>query len=174
MIPIEQWLPVQPVVYTARSPSALRKATGQFNVEQHARYKPFTLNRKLVTWCNIFRWDATRALGVEVPHWYYPGSGKAAIHHAPDAQEMTANGVEDWMRDEGLRQGWLQVSRHRAEDLAMSGWVIVVNWRNVKGHGHEALMLPDGKVIQAGAKCGVFPLEQVFPHPDAVTFWRHS
>lgn len=175
MIPVMQWLPVQPVVYTARSPSNLRKALTQFNVEEHSRYKPFLINKKLVTWCNIFRWDGTRALGVEVPHWYMPETGEVRGHHALGASEMTSNTVAAWLKEHGARRGWKQVSRKEGENDAMAGKVVVLNWKNESGaHGHEAFMLPDSKVIQAGAYCGVARLEAVFPQPLAVTFWSHE
>lgn len=175
VIPPIQWIPSRPVVYTARSPSNLRKALSQFNVNENARYRPFTIDKKLVTWCNIFRWDGTRALGVEVPHWFNPANGEPVPHHTPRSREMAANMVEDWMREFGARRGWKQVSRKEGENDAMSGKVVVLNWKNEEGrHGHEAFLLPDGKVIQAGAHCGVFGLEQVFPQPLAVTFWSHE
>ncbi len=174
MIPIEQWLPTKPEVFTERSPSNLRKALAQFSVETHARYKPFKLNGRWVTWCNIFRWDGTTALGCELPHWYDPLTGEPRKHHAVAAAEMRANDVRSWLHQFGAKFGWKEVSRSDAQLDAMRGLPVLLNWFNSTGSGHEAFMLPDGNVIQAGRRCGVFALEQVFPQPLAVTFWRHS
>lgn len=170
-LPILQWLPAEVRPTHERTPGILKRVLTQFGVETHERYRPVMIDRKLVTYCNIYRWDATAALGCEVPHWYNPTTGKPTKHHAPGSREMRANTVEQWMRMFGREYSWRLVSRAEAQTEASHGKPVVVNWYNPKGHGHEALMMPDGSVIQAGARCGVFQLEQVFPQPLAVTYW---
>jgi hypothetical protein len=90
------------------------------------------------TYCNIFVWDVTRALGCEVPHWV-------------NKRETTANDLADWLAD--LSNGWNETDD--PEKLARGGLPIVAVWKNPQGHGHIAIGYMDGggfAIAQAGGK----------------------
>jgi LysM repeat protein len=109
------------------------------------------------TYCNIFVWDVTRAMGAEVPHWVDAG-GNIAVPGAPGAFEMNINAGVTWMKDHGVSQhGWQSATPAQAQDAANQGKIAVVLWKNqTGGHGHTAIVRPgtlDGSgpaIAQAG------------------------
>jgi hypothetical protein len=145
----EQWRPIKAPLQgspSARSAQMLEDVLAQFDVTQAARYAPTERD----TWCNIFVWDATSALGCEIPHWYESATGKSVP--MGKGAEMSANGMCDWL--ENKRNGWMPASRADAVARAGFGFPVVLAWRNPgKGASHVAMMLPDGSIAQAGRKC---------------------
>lgn len=144
-------LPSAPIVTCGnlcRSADHLRRVVDQHDVEANPRYKPeLGADGKAVkTWCNIFAWDVTRALGAELPHWLL-------------GHELNANALWDWLAKDGHTYGWLAVDQETARAWANQGHPVVVVWRNmVQGRsGHIAVGLPDEPGIdglclaQAGA-----------------------
>lgn len=168
--PYAPWLPwPDPTVYTERSPENLLRAAEQFKVGEHVRYRPW-LGR---TYCNIFSWDVTRALGVEVPHWVYE-SGDPASPMGPGAREMSANDTQRWLTLHGGRFGWRFVeTKDEAEMRADLGYPTLAVWYNTHGSGHISLMLPHGRIVQAGRKNGVMLFERGWGniHPQ---FYTHD
>lgn len=127
-----------------------RQVLAQFRITASARYAP----KAGKTFCNIYVWDCTRALNCEIPHWVKadgspttPGNGN----------ETTANSLLGWLRGYGKAKGWAEVNEHQAHGMASEGLPTVAVWKNPKGHGHIAMVLPGpGKTLhiaQAGAKC---------------------
>lgn len=134
MIVKPPWEPIVPKYINRigeRSPDNLKAALSQLKVSQNPRYT-FQAGR---TYCNIFVWDATIALDCEVPHYL-------------DNKETTANQMIKWL--EGEPGGWRKVDHQEAEHLASFGHPVIVTFFNTKGHGHMAMMLPNGHIAQAG------------------------
>jgi len=102
------------------------------------------------TYCNIFVWDVTRAMGAEVPHWI-DGSGNIAVPGAPHASEININGGVVWMRNHGVTEhGFTRVTAEQAQDAANRGQLSIVMWKNpTGGHGHTAIVRP-GLINQRG------------------------
>lgn len=130
----------------ARSAAMLEQVLEQFDVTTAKRYQP----DKVRTWCNIFVWDATRALGCEVPHWYDVQTGEGLP--VGRGSEMTANRMVDYL--DGGFGGWRKVTPEDAVARASFGFPVILGWYNqYSGPGHVAMLLPDGTVAQAGRKC---------------------
>lgn len=138
----------------ARSAGVLVRVVSQFDVENHERYRP---GKPGPTWCNIFAWDVTRALGCEVPHWI---RGK----------ETNANELVQWLAGElpnggklqGPAHGWRSCSRADVRARALQGFPCLVTYANPNPSrpGHVAVVMPSGVVVgddiqiaQAGASC---------------------
>jgi len=156
--PWQPWPKEDLHVYTERTPSNLIRAFEQFHVDAHVRYRPW-LGR---TYCNIFVWDVTRALGCEIPHWVTL-DGESAPQFGPGAREQTANDMYRWLEMFGGAKGWRYVeTQDEAEMRADLGYPVVAAWYNPHGSGHIALLLPHGRIVQAGRKNGVMLLEQGF------------
>lgn len=153
-----QWEPVDaPLRYgpDERSPQNLRNVCAQFEVLKNPRYA----RTPSATWCNIYLWDCTRALGCEIPHW---------IDDPPKPRrELSANGTVEWLEMLGHLFGWREVDEMRAVERADLGMPTVAVWHNPKGHGHVAMMLPSvhggARVAQAGGK-------NLFDAPLAIGF----
>lgn len=149
-----------------RSPDALRAVAGQFAVETAPRYRP----KDGKTYCNIYLWDVTRALGCEVPHWVGPPGMRS---------ETTANALVTWLLAEGSTLGWREDDERAAVAHAAFGRPAVAAWRNPAGHGHVALLLPspdgEARVAAAGARC-LFdvPLVESFGRIYGIRFFLHE
>jgi hypothetical protein len=136
----------------------------QFAVGVNPRYKQkFTDGKITSTYCNIFSWDVTRAMGAEIPHWV----DSAGERMAPlQGSEISANATNDWLHKHGSRHGWRKVADPgEAQALANDGHPVVASWKNLKRRpngrpysGHIAIVRPGnlGKkgphIAQAGAK----------------------
>jgi hypothetical protein len=143
-IPEQAWLPTafQDVSTTGRrSAGALNKVISQFNVESASRYRPW---RNGNTYCNIFVWDVTRALGCEIPHYVERESGDARYY--PDvkgAYELDANATCDWLKRRGADYGWREITAAEAQQYANAGYPVVSAWRNNGGGaGHVQIVCP--------------------------------
>lgn len=154
-----QWVAVDAPLTNApgdRSPERLRAVLAQFGVLTSARYRP----RAPLTWCNIFAWDATRALGCEIPHF---------VGERPHRRELNANGICEWLVTAGPQHGWREVSVRAAEMEAAQGHPVVLAWRSPdpRKSGHVAMMLPGGTIAQAGKR-------NLFDAPVEAGFGRHA
>lgn len=163
VIPTNAWVATTPAVVNTegnRSPAALREVLDQFNVETSTRYTPY---RNGNTYCNIFVWDATNALGCEVPHYVDYATGEPRYY--PDvsgAYELDANGVHDWLVNKGAEYGWREVTAEEAQAWANKGNPVVAARKKSGGIGHVQMVCPskDGSydpvngptVTQAGSK----------------------
>lgn len=151
------WKEVTPDLFNTdqqRSPAALVATAKQFEVETNPRYvKGHDGNdaNGQETYCNIFLWDATKALSCEIPHWVDPATGVEVP--MGKGKELSANGVCDWMATHSLRNGWMICSEAQARIRASSGFPTVVCWKNAGGIGHVGLVLPGTNIThiaQAG------------------------
>ena len=128
-----------------RDPTIYSQLINQFAVGNNQRHLPDNGN----TYCNIFAWDVSRAMGAEIPHWI-DNSGNVAAPHAPHASEININGGITWMRGHGVTQfGFHSCTPPQAQDAANQGKLAVVMWKNDAGHGHVAVVRP-GTVTDKG------------------------
>ena len=122
------WVPTDaPVKSDPSNRSAQNYAAviDQFDVENNPRYTPRDGN----TWCNIFLWDVTRAMGAEIPHYW-------------QGRELDANATADWLREHGREYGWTPISEAGAQAAANEGKPVVVAWKNPGGIGHVGIVRP--------------------------------
>jgi len=121
-LPLEFWRPTTPAVTSVegnRSPELYRSVIDQFRVERAERYKPF---REGNTYCNIFVWDVTSAMGAEIPHYTDPATGEPRYY--PDirgARSMGATATCEWLRTHGQTYGWREVDAETAQMHANQG-----------------------------------------------------
>ncbi|MDD4074827.1 MAG: hypothetical protein PHC80_01915 [Eubacteriales bacterium] len=122
-----------------RSAALYRAVVDQFNVENNARYQP----RDGSTYCNIFQWDVTKAMGAEIPHHTNANTGAPTTKDDPDVRYMNANRISDWLNSLGEKYGWYEVSAEQAQRLANQGHPAVTIWKNNSGgHGHCQVVVP--------------------------------
>ena len=126
-----------------RSAGLYRSVIDQFNVETSPRY-----DVDGGTYCNIFLWDVTRAMGAEIPHYVDADTNEARYY--PDVKgtsQQTANRIYDWLDEKGGEYGWYQVTAEEAQNLANEGHPAVTAFKNPGGHGHVQVVCPseDGK-----------------------------
>lgn len=114
-------------------------AVNQFEVETNPRYVRGHLGGR-ETYCNIYLWDVTKAMGCEIPHWIDPATGVKVL--VGKGKEQVANGICDWMQTHGLTVGWMQCGKKKATERASKGFPTVVLWKNQGGIGHVAMILP--------------------------------
>ena len=107
----------------------------QFGVESNPRYTPDATH----TYCNIYAWDATRAMNAEIPHWVDESGNPTAPGHG---HELNVNSTVGWMRDHGGDHGWRAITAAEAQTAANGGHPAVVLWQNPGGHGHIAMVRP--------------------------------
>jgi peptidoglycan hydrolase-like protein with peptidoglycan-binding domain len=169
----DAWLPTSPPVKgdpAARSAQLYDQVINQFAVGVNPRYAQRGGN----TYCNIFLWDVTRAMGVEIPHWV-DGAGNPQPPFS--GRELDANDTHRWLNQHGARFGWRKVDAAEAQVLANAGHPAVASWLNPGGIGHVGVVRPgqvgpNGPALaQAGAKNfnqgSVF---DVFPR-NGTEFW---
>lgn len=171
-----QWLRIVQVQTgpLERSPAALTAVVTRLAPDEKARYK----SKGRSTFCNIFVWDATTALGCEIPHWVM-NDGTPAEPGAGGAHEQRANDLPGWLAGPGAKLGWKQLrSEFEARACAETGMPTVVCWdsRQDDVSGHIALLVPGG-YAQAGAqnyRCA--PLNACFgpAKHTALTWWVHG
>ena len=189
VVPTSAWKAATPAITGdahSRSPEALREIIDQFEVTSSERYRPF---RNGVTYCNIFLWDVTSALGCEIPHYIDNVTGQGRSY--PDvsgAWEMNANATSDWLAAKGGQNGWREVSAEQAQAWANQGRPAVTAWKNTADKpGHVQIVCPseDGgfdpirgvTVAQAGAKVtGYTHISSTFKQSDLknVKYYIHE
>lgn len=141
-----------------RSAAAYNKVIEQFDVENSARYTPY---KNGSTYCNIYVWDVTSAMGAQIPH-RVDSNGDIATSSTKNVKYMTANAMYNWLGEKGKEYGWKEVSAEEAQKYANLGCPAVAAWKNPKGHGHIQMVVPskDGQynedkgvaISQAGSK----------------------
>ncbi len=168
----------------------------QFNVEESERYQPHP-----ATYCNIFAWDVTRAMGAELPHWVLKSDesrsatdqdGKPTVSD-DQREELNVNATVAWLKKHGNDNGWRRVDARGAQQFAAEGRPAVAIWANPQGeHGHIAMIRPGTAphetggleegvaVAQAGGKKVILEaahLAEGFHDPDlekTVEYWYHE
>ncbi len=143
----DAWIPVNAPLQNRpgdRSASKYAEVLDQFAVGDNPRYAKRNGN----TYCNIFAWDATKAMGAEIPHWVDRNGNPAAVG-APGAREMDANSTNHWLHNHGERNGWRRVSAAEAQQMANQGHPAVASWNNPGGIGHIAMVRP-GELTSRG------------------------
>ena len=144
VIPPQAGRPVYPAVksdFYNRSPELYRRVINQFCVETNPRYA-VNKNGTGDTYCNIFVWDVTRAMGAEIPHYYNAQTGAPMECGDSGASEMTANRMYTWLHEHGEEYGWFKVTDEQAQDLANQGRPVVTALSNSGGHGHVQVVCP--------------------------------
>jgi len=129
------------------------------------------------TYCNVYVWDATRALECEIPHWC--GNNGEALG-VGKGHELNAAGVIGWLEVFGSDHGWRRVELASARERANNGFPVVATWRNPSDSkpSHVAMMLPDAdgqcRIAQAGGS-NFFddPIERGFGRLK-VQCWTHD
>lgn len=122
-----------------RSAQALNNVIRQFHVESAERYRPY---RNGNTYCNIFVWDVTRALGCEIPHYLDKESGQPRYYpNVAGAYELNANGVCNWLSQQGAQHGWQEITAPQAQYFANAGFPVVGAWHNSNGGGGHVQMV---------------------------------
>ena len=142
ILPIAYWTPATPAIVGSeadRSAENLRAIIDQFNVETAGRYAP----RDGYTYCNIFLWDVTSALGCEIPHYVNPDTGEPMTY--PDvsgSMELNSNRTLDWLISKGGEYGWREVTAEEAQNAANQGLPAVTIWKNPGSVGHVQVVCP--------------------------------
>lgn len=136
-----------------RDPALYRDVINQFAVETNPRYAQNQGN----TYCNIFAWDVTKAMGAEIPHWVDSHGNPAGI--SSNNRELDANGAVNWIATHGQKAGWQAVTAEDAQAFANAGQPVVATWHNPGGIGHIGVVAPGEyspqqgpHLAQAGAK----------------------
>ncbi len=143
--PVAASKPCTPAVTSSvnnRSASLYRQVIDQFDVENNKRYE---VNKKGRgdTYCNIFLWDVTSAMGAEIPHFVDAQTGAPRTY--PDvkgAKQMSANSIYNWLHEKGNDYGWFEVTPEQAQQMANAGRPVVTSWKNLGGHGHVQVVCP--------------------------------
>lgn len=138
---VRPWHPVIPVITSDlanRGPELLDRVLQQYYVDRNPRYRHNQQGHG-ETYCNIYVWDCTRALGCEIPHWVDWAGSPAAVGAG---RELDANGVVLWLRRQGLEYGWKEVSGTEAGAAANEGRPALTAWLNPAGIGHVAMVRP--------------------------------
>lgn len=144
-VPEQAWVPTTFQVTSQvgrRSANLLQQVIAQFDVEHSERYRPYR-RRGTDTYCNIFVWDVTRALGCEIPHYVDRENGQPRSY--PDllgAYELDANGVCGWLAQDGAAYGWREIDAATAQAYANAGFPVVAAWDNPGGIGHVQMVCP--------------------------------
>lgn len=137
--------PATPAVISGadnRSPRLYNSVIAQFAVETNPRY---AVNKKGTgdTYCNIFVWDVTSAMGAEIPHYINPQTGAPMTY--PDvegARFQSANRIYNWLHEFGSQYGWYQVSAEEAQALANRGQPVVASLKRNGASGHVQMVCP--------------------------------
>jgi hypothetical protein len=153
----------------------------QFAVGANPRYA-HRINKKgrKSTYCNIFLWDVTRAMGCEIPHWVNKAGEPADV--GKNNNEMNANATHDWLHKHGSRYGWRRLTDSvEAQSLANGGHPAVVSYKKAGGIGHVAVIRPGeigdkgNPMAQAGARnVNHTHLYSIFRRGTAVDLWGHE
>ena len=119
----------------------------QFRVETSARYEPGT-----DTYCNIFVWDVTRAMGAEIPHYVLENpAGASGVDElgkftapADLLKELKVNPTVAWLTKSGVYHGWKRVEAKAAQHMANDGHPTIAIWPNPDAQqpGHVAMVRP--------------------------------
>lgn len=137
-----------------RDPRVYDAVLNQFAVGYNSRY----VQRPGKTYCNVYVWDATKAMGAEIPHWVDKNGNPVAVN---TGSELNANRTIEWLEKHGVEKGWREVSVEEAKTLADKGQPVVATWKNPdpSSPGHVAMVRPGEytasdppHIAQAGGK----------------------
>lgn len=186
VLPLEWWRPTTPAIVSdmnERSPELYRAVLDQFDVEKAERYRP---GREGNTYCNIYVWDATRAMGAELPYYCDPSTG--APMQFPDTKGAKVNLAKDmdaWLKQYGPQYGWHQATAEEAQRHANQGKPAMTAAGDI---GHVQMVAPstDGSfdpirgvtIAQAGAKVSNYMyISEIYGASalaNKVTYWIHE
>jgi hypothetical protein len=124
-----------------RSAALYSEVIGQLSVETNPRYA-VNQQGKNDTYCNIFVWDVTRAMGAEIPHYYNAETGEPMARGDSGVTHMTANRMDTWLHTHGEDYGWHEVSAQEAQALANQGHPVVTSLYREGRHGHVQVVCP--------------------------------
>ena len=158
-IPKQAYKPVIPQKTNAqgeRSAEAYNEVMDAFQVATNPRYQP----RNGDTWCNIYVWDVTTAMGCEIPHYYNKKTGEPmtrdqCLKNPGTYYEMSANRMTKWLEKYGAQYGWVECDEATAISQANQGMPTVTVGTDT---GHVAMVAPqaDGEtgvmISQAGGR----------------------
>lgn len=179
-IPVAAYKPVRPKKTNEpghRAPEAYEEVMQAFDVANNGRYQP----RNGATWCNIYVWDVTTAMGCEIPHYYnrYTGAPMTwdeAIKNPGRYNEMSAPRMTEWLENHGADYGWIECDEATAIAMANKGLPTVAAGTNT---GHVAMVAPqrDGEtglmISQAGGRNFEHgPINQGFGRYQAKFFYH--
>ncbi|MDR0935458.1 MAG: hypothetical protein LBM98_02115 [Oscillospiraceae bacterium] len=139
-IPANGGVPANPPLTgdeTNRSAERYNAVINQFAVESNPRYTPGKLDS---TWCNIYVWDVTSAMGAEIPHYVDPATGEPRKY--PDtegARELGAIATETWLETTGSDYGWLETTAEQAQYAANAGLPAITSSGAI---GHVQMVIP--------------------------------
>jgi predicted chitinase len=139
------WIPVDAPLQGSpsdRNAETYADAIDQFAVGSNPRYQ----RRDGNTYCNIFAWDVTKAMGAEIPHWVDGAGNPSSVGQG---RELDANGGHLWLQNNGPQHGWREVSAEEAQSMANQGHPTVASWHNPGGIGHIAVVRP-GEINERG------------------------
>lgn len=170
-IPSQPGRPTKPAITSNvwnRSASLYTSVINQFSVETRERYQPDG-----GTYCNIFVWDVTTAMGAEIPHYFNAKTGKPMSYGDKGANQMNANAMYKWLHEHGDQYGWFEVTPGEAQELANQGHPVVTALYRSGQHGHVQVVCPskDGvydekrgvTVAQAGRRLTSYrPIKQLY------------
>jgi predicted chitinase/murein DD-endopeptidase MepM/ murein hydrolase activator NlpD len=142
---VNAWIPVDAPLQgdpANRNADTYADVIDQFAVGSNPRHQPRDGN----TYCNIFAWDVTRAMGAEIPHWVDGAGNPVGVG---EGRELDANGGHLWLQNNGPQHGWREVSAEEAQALANQGHPTVASWHNPGGIGHIAVVRP-GEITDRG------------------------
>ena len=173
-----QWLPCNPPLRgdpSKRSAALYDNVINQFAVGVNPRYA----HKDGSTYCNIFAWDLTSAMGAETPHWVSKGGDPVPPYKG---SELNANAMNSWLNNHGGRFGWQKTSLSEAVDAANRGCPVVASWNNGGGIGHIAVIRPGAAsasegpwMAQAGARNSNFiRMYSVWKKSANVEPWVHA
>jgi hypothetical protein len=135
---VQPWLPAdapQKSTPSERNSARYEAVIDQFEVEKNPRYRR-DQQGKGETYCNIFIWDVTRAMGAEIPHWVDQENNATVLGRGI---ELDVNGAIQWLQ---TQESWKNVDPKSAQDLANQGFPVVATWLNPGGVGHIAVVRP--------------------------------
>jgi hypothetical protein len=98
-----------------RSPEAYLAAIEQFAVGTNVRYQPDGAALR----ANVFVWDVSRALGVEIPIFV-------------NGRQQPLGHTAQWLRERSAARGWLRVSLPKGIEHALAGGPTVVIPRDMR------------------------------------------
>ncbi len=186
--PVSASKPTTPAIRsneTNRSAALYRQVIDQFSVETNPRY---AVNKKGHgdTYCNIFMWDVTSAMGAEIPHYINPETGAPMTYpNVKGARELSANGIYNWLGEHGSKYGWFQVTPEEAQALANQGRPVVTAFKK-SPHGHVQVVCPskdglyDAKrgvtIAQAGRRLRSYtPITSIYNESlSKVVYYAHA
>jgi len=144
ILPLEWWRPTTPAITSTpadRHPTVYTAIINHFDVETSERYRP---GREGNTYCNIYVWDVTRAMGAELPYYTNPTTGEPMYY--PDtkgAKYMGAIAMDAWLDKYGAQYGWHEVDARTAQMQANMGRPVVTT-SGQRGHVQMVVPSKDG------------------------------